>query len=194
VDLLDLDRRALEVSTDMVARVRADQLGRPTPCPEWTLEELLRHMVASNRGFTAAARGLTAGAPVWGSAELGDDPADTFRRSAEEVGTAFAAIAMPTQRIGVHGYGVFSAPVAISMHFVDFLVHAWDVAVAIGAPAALDAELSEAALAIALRWPYQRPDKAFGVRVPVPEDAPVDHRLLGYLGRSPAWGRKKAEA
>jgi hypothetical protein len=38
-----------------------------------------------------------------------------------------------------------------------------------------------------LRPEFRGPDKAFGVEVPVPDDAPVYDRLAGWFGRDPGW-------
>jgi uncharacterized protein (TIGR03086 family) len=187
MDLRDLDRRALEQADGFIAAVTAEDLARPTPCAGWTLEVLLRHMVSHNHGFAAAARGEPAQRSVWEDASLGEDPYQAYQESAAAVTAAFGAPDVLERKLEVYGYGVFSAPTAISMHFVDFLVHGWDVARAIGSPGELDEEVSAQALRIALRWPYHRPDKAFGEKVDVPEDAPAHQRLVGYLGRRPDW-------
>ena len=57
--------------------------------------------------------------------------------------------ALPEIRDG----GTFPAPLAISFHLVDNVVHAWDLAVAIGAPLELDADVLAAALRVAERVP-----------------------------------------
>jgi hypothetical protein len=36
---------------------------------------------------------------------------------------------------------------------------------------------------------FRGPDKAFGVEVPVADDAPVYDRLAGWFGRDPGWER-----
>lgn len=186
-ELRELDRRALDAAGGFVADVTVDALSAPTPCAGWTLDVLLRHMVSNNYGFAAAARGEAAQRSVWEDATLDGDPYGAYRASADAVAAAFADDGALERRLDIYGYGVFSAPVAFGMHFVDFLVHGWDVARSIGASGELDEELSEAALAVALRWPYHRPDKAFGVKVEVPIDAPAYQRLVGYLGRPPDW-------
>lgn len=194
MDLRDLDQRALAAAGDIIASITADQLEQPTPCGDWTLTELLSHLVGHNRGFAAAALGLPTNPAVWDDMSPLADPRQAYQDSAAQVTKAFGAADLMDRRIEVYGYGTYSAPVVLGMHFVDFLVHGWDLAASIGADTTLDRELSEAAMGIALRWPTDRPSKAFGVMVPVPADAPVDQRLVAYLGRSPAWAAPRTAA
>jgi uncharacterized protein (TIGR03086 family) len=189
VELPELNHRALDEADRFIASVPPDRLDLPTPCAGWDLGELLRHMVGHNHGWAAAARGLPAQRATWEEATLGDDPYGAYRRSADAVRAAFTGDGLLTRPFDVYGYGSFPGRIALGMHFVDFLVHAWDVARAVGAPGDIDSTLSEHALRIALRWPYQRPDKAFDVRVEVPDTAPPEHRLVAYLGRSAFWPR-----
>lgn len=188
MDLLDLDWRALRATGEIVGMVAGQQLDWPTPCPKWTVRELLRHLVGENRGFAAAAAtGVAPDRSVWTTGEVGSDPYGAYKASAEAVTSAFATAVANGYQVEVREFGVFSARTAVSMHFVDYLVHGWDVARAIGAPSELDEELASAAFTIALRWPYNRPDGAFEERVPVPAEAPTYQRLVAYLGRSPNW-------
>ena len=46
---------AVERTTDVVRSVRDDQLGAPTPCPAYTLGDLLDHVGGLSFAFTAAA-------------------------------------------------------------------------------------------------------------------------------------------
>ena len=41
--------------------MKPDQLNLPTPCSEWSLGELIAHLVAENRGFTVAMATLDGG-------------------------------------------------------------------------------------------------------------------------------------
>jgi len=189
LDLAGLAPRALDEAGRFVERVRPTDLDGPTPCGDWTLATLLAHMVGHNHGWAAAARGLPADEATWEHASLGDDPVAAYRASVADVRDAYAVPDLMDRRFDVFGYAVFPARVALGMQFVDFLVHGWDVAKSIGAPDDLDPALCEAGLAVALRWPYRRPDKAFAEKVDVPDDAPVHHRLVAYLGRSPSWPR-----
>ncbi|MEU5024520.1 TIGR03086 family metal-binding protein [Streptomyces milbemycinicus] len=192
LDIQELDRRSLALLGDVVAQVKDDQLRLPTPCPDWTLHGLIRHLVSQNEGFAAAARGAGEALSDWRGGDLGTDARAAFEASAALVDDAFAqdgvldrAFALPEVRNG----GAFPAPLAISFHFVDCVVHAWDVAATIGVPWEPDDELTAAALRVAEQVPDKGrgPGAAFERRVPPPTDATPHHRLLSLLGRVPSW-------
>jgi uncharacterized protein (TIGR03086 family) len=187
MDLRDLDRRALAASAAAVNRVKRADLSRPTPCGDWTVGQLIGHMIGHNRGFAAAAAGRPTIPAVWDDLTPPADPRRAYAESVALVTKAFGAKTLLDRKIEVYGYGTFTAPTVLGMHFVDYLVHTWDVAVAIGADTTLDPELSTAAMKIALRWPTDRPSKAFGVMVEPDPDATPGDRLIAYLGRSPSW-------
>jgi len=157
---------------------------------KWALAELLKHMVNENRGFAASALGAPAIVSIWYSADLSPDPYRAYQDSAAAVTYAFADPEVYGGRFEVREFGYFPAPVAIGMHFVDVLVHGWDVAVSIGAPYQPDDEAAAAALAVVSGWPRGgERRREFGRRVAVPAGASDFVRLLGLLGRSPSWGR-----
>jgi uncharacterized protein (TIGR03086 family) len=191
MDILDLDRRALAAAGDQVARVSADQLGGPTPCLDWTLRDLVAHMVAHNHGFAAAARGEPVPAEVWDGRPVGDDPCPAYAESAKAASDAFAAPGALDRQIELPGLGAFPLRIAIGFHFVDYLIHGWDVARAVGAASDPDGELTATALKFASRWPdspeSRGPGAPFGPKVEVPAGAPPFDRLLGLLGRPPDW-------
>jgi len=78
---------------------------------------------------------------------------DDYRRAAARVTAAFAAADVVPDRFALHELGsgaVFPAVQAISFHFVDYLVHAWDVARSIEVAFRPDEDLLESALTITL--------------------------------------------
>lgn len=189
MDIRELDRRALAATDTVVARVGADRLTAPTPCAGWDLRTLLVHMVGNNNGFADAAEGRPADPGVWAGAGIVDDLVGEYQKSAERVRAAFGAADVLDREFDVHGFGSYPGRVAVGMHFVDYLVHGWDVARAIGIEHRLDEDLSLTVLGMAQRWPKSSwgPGAPFGYPVPVSDDAPADHRMLGILGRSPNW-------
>jgi uncharacterized protein (TIGR03086 family) len=186
MNVRELDRRALAAVGEVVAEVRPADLARPTPCTRWPLSSLLEHLVNENRGYAASMLGAPAIVSIWYSGDLRPDPHSAFQDSAAWVTESFAAPG--DGMFEVREFGYFPASVAIGMHFVDVLVHGWDVAVSIGLPYRPEDELVSSALAIAGGWPKTgERRREFGRRVAVPADASDFTRLLGLLGRSPSW-------
>ncbi|MEU0940635.1 TIGR03086 family metal-binding protein [Embleya sp. NPDC005971] len=184
LDAQALDRRAIVIALDAARLVRPDQWELPTPCEGWNLRDLLGHMVAENRGFIAAAAGAT-DLRVWRDASLGADPWVDFADSAVGVTAALSGPEVLERHLFIREFGTFPGSVAIAMHFLDNLVHAWDVARTIGLPGNIDPELALCALAFAEPWELGRPGIAFGGAVEPPVDPTPGERLLALLGRTP---------
>ncbi|MGC5411848.1 TIGR03086 family metal-binding protein, partial [Streptomyces sp. DT225] len=76
----------------------------------------------------------------------------------------------------------------MGFHFIDYVVHSWDVAASLGLPLALPEEVVAAALPLALRVPdgvaRERPGAAFRPSLPTAKGGPLA-RVLAALGRSP---------
>lgn len=190
--LVALDRRAVEDSVELVAKVGSGDLGRATPCSAWTLGDLLAHMAAQHRGFAAAATGNGHDLVQWEVSPVGT--ATEYQRAAEQVLAAFAAVDDPERPFALPEIttdGPVPARLALSMHFVDYVVHAWDVAMSMGVAFEPAQELVEAASPIAMLVPDDesrlQPDRDFGPAVAVAGHASAWHQLLGRLGRSPDW-------
>ncbi|MBL1101836.1 TIGR03086 family metal-binding protein [Streptomyces coffeae] len=192
MDIQRLDRQALSLTGAVVSRVKTDHMRLATPCADWTMYGLLRHLISQNEGFAASARGMGEPWSVWRDGDIGNDPAGAYEASADEVTTAFAEDDVLERRFALpevgEGFGV-PGRIAIGFHLIDYVVHAWDVAVTIGAPWEPSDELTTAALRIAGLVPDEGrgPGAAFRRRNAVPDDAPPGHRLLALLGRDPSW-------
>lgn len=193
-DVRDLDARAVLATIELVEEITPADLGRRTPCAEWTLGDLLAHMTVQHKGFAAASAGRGADLEVWKAGAPSQDPVADYVMAAELVIAAFAepgvlerGFALPEIIPGVE----FPAPQAISFHFIDYVVHGWDVARALGQPFEPDADLVEAAVPVAEAVPEGerrlRPGAAFRPGLPAPDGASPMDRVLAVLGRSPAW-------
>jgi uncharacterized protein (TIGR03086 family) len=193
-DIRELDRRAVRASVAVVARACAGDLGRATPCAGWMLGDLLAHMTAQHDGFAAAAAGQGADLGVWQVRPLGEDPVADYAAAAERVIAAFAEPGVLDRRFILPEIAPsfrFPAAQAISFHFVDYVVHGWDVARSLGVGYWLDDDLAEAALAVARAVPdgpeRLKPGAAFRPGLDTPADAAGLDQVLSLLGRSPAW-------
>jgi uncharacterized protein (TIGR03086 family) len=70
----------------------------------------------------------------------------------------------------------------------DVFMHTWDLARATGQDDTLDADLCRDMLAgMEPIEELMRSSGQYGPRVPVADDAPVQDRMLGFVGRDPAW-------
>lgn len=193
-DIQELDRRAVEVSRSLVHRVTPDQLPLPTPCADWDLAALLAHMAVQHHGFARALAGEHTDVADWHPTPLGTDFVTAYDRAADHVLASFGASEV-TGRTAylpeIRGGVTVPATMAMGFHFVDYVVHSWDVAAAVGLPVEFDEEVLAAALVVAGQVPVDEasrgPGMAFGpVLVPAPDCPPLD-RVLTTLGRSPNW-------
>ena len=190
MDFRPYNREALELTAQIVDRVSSEQLDLITPCAPWTVRDLLSHLVSQHLRFGAAARGEDPelACPL-DKAELGPDPAATFRAAADAVTEAFAAGADQAKTLLPELGRPVPLGVLISFHFFDFVVHAWDVAVSIGVPYAPPATLLARAHQVAMGIPdsARAPGGAFASVVQVAWETDEFDRLLAFAGRDPRW-------
>ena len=195
-DIVAQNARVVRASIAVVDRVHESDLSRSTPCAEWNLTELLTHMTAQHRGFAASANGHGADLSVWENRPLGPDPVAEYRKAAEEVLAAFAEDGVLERQFAIPEVAkdaTFPADVALAMHTVDYLVHAWDVASAIGVEFDADLDAVRATMPLVSMIPDgpQRlePGASFRPVVKVAADADEFDAMLGACGRDPNWSR-----
>jgi len=196
-DILPFHRTAVLASVDAVNAVTRDDLARPTPCTGWDLATLLAHMTVQHRGFAAAARGGT-DLDVWDPSTVSDavtsDPAGSYSAAADDVLDAFKADDVLDATFALPEFGpgaTFPGAMAIGFHFVDYVVHGWDVARSVGAAFELPRDVIAAVLPIAFAVPdgefRTAEGSPFRRAVAVDDEAGDMDRVLAHLGRSPAW-------
>jgi uncharacterized protein (TIGR03086 family) len=198
-DLRELDARVVNAGVALVSGVTAADLDRATPCADWTLGELIAHMTAQHDGFAAAAAGEGADLSGWQVRPLGDDPAASYAAAAGRVLTAFADDRVLDREFSLPELSTrrgFPGIQAIGFHFIDYVVHAWDVARSLDRPLEFDRAVLDTALAMAREIPdgasRLTPGAPFGPAVPAAAGAPVLDQVVALLGRPPAWPRSAA--
>ncbi|HZN84628.1 MAG TPA: TIGR03086 family metal-binding protein [Mycobacterium sp.] len=175
-----LYRAATEHATGVIDAARPDQLGLPTPCTEWTVQQLIDHLVGGTEYLLSAAEGNE-------PTQQADATAADYRRGTAAVMDALEQPGV-MERTCISPLG-FEWPVsqAVAGTFMDVLIHTWDVARATGQDEKLDPELVEACTAMFLPDMPERGRAAgiVGPAVEVGENASPQDRLLAAMGRHP---------
>jgi uncharacterized protein (TIGR03086 family) len=110
-----------------------------------------------------------------------DDPADAFLATRQLVERVLDD---PETSVDVANY----LDLAVS---IDLPQHGWDLAMATGQDATMDPKEVELLWSLLSHdpkvWDWQRDNGWYAAPVSVPEDAPLQDRVLGLLGRHPDW-------
>jgi uncharacterized protein (TIGR03086 family) len=187
-DVTDLTTAQAEIRRRVKA-VGPEQWALPTPCDEWSVQDLVFHLVAGGRMTVLLLQGASAAdsrAPF--VATPGPDLAvDLDAALADELAAFSAPDAF--DRV-VHHPAAGDVPGASVYQFrtSDYLLHCWDLARATRG----DEQLHEGL--VAATWDGMQPMAPFiaeigifgdGPSGTVGEDAPLQQRLLDFTGRRP---------
>ena len=110
-----------------------DKWDAPTPCTDWSVRDLVNHVVGEDAWTVPLMRGSTM-AEVGDSLDgdlLGDEPTENAVRSANEA-LAVVAETLPTGGKVHLSYGDEDMGEYLYQLTADHLVHAWDLAAATG--------------------------------------------------------------
>src|ERR1035437_3214207 len=188
MELTTLHRRAVEQWAARVAAVKDDQWVDPTPCAQWSVRELVNHVVAEELWTAPLLGGKTiqeVGSQFDGDV-LGDDPARTARLAADEAAAIVDAILPGGGRVHL-SYGQEDMGEYVRQLCADHLIHGWDLAAATGGETSMDAELvAEVGAWLAEREAVYRGAGANGPRQSG-AGGPASDLLAGF-GRDSGWG------
>ncbi|HEV2452058.1 MAG TPA: TIGR03086 family metal-binding protein [Streptosporangiaceae bacterium] len=190
---VNLDPAARQLA-DLVAQVSDDDLAKPTPCPAYTVGDLIDHIGGLTLAFTAAASKETGG---WNEHEPSGDASRLDAGWRARIPRDLAALAAAWQRPGawtgmtrIAGSDTPAEMTGLACAD-ELVVHGWDVARATGRPYAVDPDALEAAHTFlgyfASPDAPAGPDVAFGPSRQVPDDAPPLDRVIALAGRDPRW-------
>jgi uncharacterized protein (TIGR03086 family) len=153
-----------------------------TPDKEWTVRDLVRHVVEEQQWIPALLAGLSIEEARQRIDPLGDDLAAEWSihsaraTAAWQNASADTSVQLSYDTVTVLDY--------LREQVSDVTIHSWDLARAIDADETLDDALVEAV------WTVFEPQKdtleasgLFDSPVPMPEDAPLQSRLLALTGR-----------
>ncbi len=179
-DELDSAEAALRVLQQVLHSIAADDMARQTPCSEFDVTQLTSHLL---RSITAL--GGMAGA------DIPDVPSSDDSVERQVIAAARPALDAWHHRgldgnVGFAG-GEMPAKNACAILSLEFLVHAWDYAAAVGHDVKAPEPLAEYVLGLArkLITPEQRGRAGFDDPVDVSADANAVDKLVAFTGRDP---------
>ena len=184
-------QESFNVAHDVLANVKPDQLGAPTPCASWDVKELVNHMVHGSHWF---GRSVEAGKAADLSDMDGTDMASidfvaSFDEGAKGSVAAFGAPGALDKMVELP-FGTLPVGAFLGLATTDIFVHAWDLARATGQDSNLDPALAAQLLTgakAAIPDAFRGPDGSgapFGPQQAVPAGATPADELAAFLGRA----------
>ncbi len=188
-EIVERYQRRAEAFEAKLAAVKPEQWGNPSPCEKWDAGDVVDHMIAMH-GYMLRPIGRTLAEPT------GDRLAD-FRAAREAVEGLLADPAVAEQEVETPNGKMTFAEQVDGVVSDDLVLHGWDLARATGQDEAMDPVdverlwASTTAIPAELMEKYRTPGafgpdvEVFGPEVRVPEEASLQDRLLGLIGRQP---------
>lgn len=179
-DELESAEASLAVLQNVLHPIGDAEWSRQTPCREFDVSGLTDHLMNSITVIGGAA-----------GAQLPDrDPSDSVER--QVVAAARPALDAWHRRglDGMVAFGDGEAPARMMAGILslEFLVHAWDYATAVGRPLDAEASLADYVMGVAQKviTPEGRNTAGFDAPIELPADSSPLDRLVAYTGRNPA--------
>jgi uncharacterized protein (TIGR03086 family) len=183
--IIDDLARASGVTGDLIDRIAADQWMALTPCTEWTVRDLVNHLVGMSLVFVAMFE--DGPMPERGADRLGTDPAGAYRRSAAALQAA-AALPGVLERSQATPVGVATGAERLQWRVADLVTHGWDIAQATGVVADFPNDLVERALTfVRTQLPSQSRAGRFADPQPIGDNEPAIDQLAAFTGRPAPW-------
>jgi uncharacterized protein (TIGR03086 family) len=185
VDEIELLDGVFAKTGAIIATVRPDQLEGPTPCPDYSVGQLVDHIV----GWVHVFAGAACGEPFNGDPTAyrpGDEPGREFAEAARNLCTGWRELGLDRSvRLSA---GELPGQMVFNMTLMEYMAHGWDLAKATRQQIPFtDKEASEVLARAEATLPaqYRGEGKAFGVIVEVPANATSLDRFVGFMGRRP---------
>ncbi len=174
-DLVDLYRKSSEWAITKIDGA-SQKLDASTPCDDWNVEQLLNHMLATQRYFLNSAQGKEAQMPMGEPPSIiSNNPKADFEQARTQMIGLFSDAAV-LDKTGP-SLGIASA---------DMLLHGNDLARATGQDDTIPDELAQAAFDVVNgNFTDDNRKGVFKPEIDAPENASAQEKLLAYSGRPP---------
>jgi uncharacterized protein (TIGR03086 family) len=178
--------RHRQVARSFTEKVRGTQnWDAPSPVEGWTARDIVGHLTGWLPSFLAAGAGIELAC----GAGAATDPVRAWQLHADAVQAVLDNPETSGRTLSNPHIGELPVNLAVDQFYTaDVFMHTWDLARATGQDDQLDPHFC--AELLAGMQPIEdviRSSGQYGARVPVPDDADAQTRLLGFIGRDPMW-------
>ena len=167
MDDITLLRRAVDDATRLIDGISENQRSASTPCPDFTVEQLIEHLKEGAAMFADALGAPGVADSSWKA--IGQRLVDALSAPGALDGT----VALP--------YGEFPGTVVLQQALGEVAIHACDIAQATGQSIGDDEVYGRVFAVVGDEW---RVDGVLGPAVPCADDAPLATRVLAFAGRA----------
>jgi uncharacterized protein (TIGR03086 family) len=171
--------RVVQATGGVVGEISSADFGGATPCADWTVRDLLNHLIGQYD--------MVAGRAAEDD-YTSEDHAPAYYAASVRARDAFAAPGAMEKNFAMP-WGETPGGALLGLVIADTVVHGWDLARATGQELAVDDDVAEAVYGMTSGMMEPKGDfprgTAFAPPVEVPDDAPVRSKMLAYLGRRP---------
>jgi uncharacterized protein (TIGR03086 family) len=184
--MTEISERFSRINGDFLARataVPADAWDNPAPPEGWVARDVVRHMVEWMPGLIFGSAGL----PLPEVPSADDDPVGAWRAVSDALQAALDDPEVAAIEFDSPG-GHHSVATAIDQFCTgDIFIHTWDLARATGLDEKLDPdEVHRQYLGMLPYDDILRSSGHYGPKVPVPDDADEQTKLIAFTGRDPS--------
>ena len=185
--------RVIRRTKEVASGVTQTQATDPTPCSQWSVLDLFNHLIGGLE-FTSGC--ITGNVPnirpneAESSYQGETDVAVLIQAYHAAVDRALEVAASPgaLERTAVTPFGEMAVARIMMGTVMDQLVHCWDLARATGQDTTLDSEMVEFAYGMLVSGGFAdmgRQAGFVGPEISVPDDASLQDKMIGYMGRNP---------
>jgi uncharacterized protein (TIGR03086 family) len=177
--------RAVQATGAVVTGISAEQLDGPSPCTEWSVRDLLNHLIGQ---YEAVATGAAGEVLKEERDYTSEDHVAAYYAASVRARDALSAPDALEKKFAMP-WGETPGRMLLGLTIADTAVHGADLAKATGQGLPIADDVAEAVYGMTTKMlqpggDFPRGD-SFADPVEVPEDAPIQHKLLAYLGRRP---------
>ena len=191
-EMSDRYHRHADAFERKIAAVRPDQWFNQSPCEAWTARDVVDHIVSMHGYMLRPVDRVLSSAPT-----VADDPLGAFKAARADVEAVLDDPQLADMECDTPAGRMTVERQIDEVVSDDLVLHGWDLARATGQDGTMAPEDVDRLWRITTAIPadlmekYRTPGafgpgvEVFGPEVKVPEDAPLQDRLLGLIGRDP---------